>query len=172
MEFLKTATNPILIGQNGVGKTTIASNIAYQAILKGHTVLFTTAGKLLADLSSQDGKMAFARRLRYYEQPALLVIDELGYLSYSDGHADLLFEVISRRHEKKSTLVTTNKPFNEWGESFANASCVVSLVDLLVHHSEVINIVADSFRLREAKEEPSKRQQARATNLMAKSKQK
>ena len=111
LEFLKSAQNPILIGPNGVGKTTIACNIAYQAVLKGHKVLFTTASQLLTDLSSQDGKLAFKRRLRHYEQPDLLVIDELGYLSYSDGHADLLFEIISRRHEKKSTLVTTNKPF-------------------------------------------------------------
>lgn len=161
LEFLTSATNPIICGPNGVGKSTIACNIGYQAVLKGHSVLFTTAGNMLNDLAAQDGKMAFTRRLKHYEQQALLIIDELGYLSYSSRHADLLFEVISRRHEKRSTLVTTNKPFNEWGEIFPNASCVVSLIDRLVHHSEIISIEAPSFRLREAQEQASKRQLAR-----------
>lgn len=165
LEFLKSAINPILIGPNGVGKTTIARNIAHQAVLKGHSVLFTTAGDMLADLFSQDGKLAFARRLKHYEQPSLLIIDELGYMSYADGYADLLFEVISRRHEKKSTLVTTNKPFNEWGESFANASCLVSIIDRLVHHAEIITIDAASFRLKDSEEEAAKRRQARKVKL-------
>ena len=165
LEFLKSAINPILIGPNGVGKTTIARNIAHQAVLKGYSVLFTTAGDMLADLFSQDGKLAFARRLKYYEQPSLLIIDELGYMSYADGYADLLFEVVSRRHEKKSTLITTNKPFNEWGESFANASCLVSIIDRLVHHAEIITIDANSFRLKDSEEEAAKRKQARKVKL-------
>ena len=165
LEFLKKAINPILIGPNGVGKTTIARNIAHQALLKGHSVLFTTAGNMLADLFSQDGKLAFARRLKYYEQPSLLIVDEMGYMSYADGYADLLFEVVSRRHEKKSTLVTTNKPFNEWGESFANASCLVSIIDRLVHHAEIITIEADSFRLKDSEEEAEQRKQARKVKL-------
>ncbi len=161
LDFLAVASNPILCGPNGVGKSTIACNIGYQAVLKGHRVLFTTASDMLNDLASQDGRLAFLRRLKYYEQQGLLIIDELGYLSYSNRHADLLFEVISRRHEKRSTLVTTNKPFNEWGEIFPNASCVVSLIDRLVHHSEIISIEAESFRLREAQEEASNRKLAR-----------
>lgn len=90
--------------------------------------------------------------MHLYASPDLLVIDEIGYLSYSNRHADLLFELVSRRYESKSTIVTTNKAFKEWPEVFPNAACVVSLVDRLVHHSEVISIEGESYRLKEAKE--------------------
>lgn len=161
LAFLKEAINVILCGPNGVGKSTIACNIAHQTVLKGHSVLFTTAGQMLNDLVSQDGDNALHRRIKYYAQPHLLVIDEMGYLSYSNRCADLLFEIISRRYQEKSTLVTTNKPFSEWGEIFPNASCVVSLIDRLVHRSEIISIEAESYRLKEAKEQTLKRVEAR-----------
>ena len=109
LDFLREATNPILVGPNGVGKSTLAKNIAYQALVHGHTVLFTSAGQLLGDLSALDSDSTLRRRLRYYAGPRLLCIDEIGYLSYSNRHADLLFELISRRYEQKSTLVTTNR---------------------------------------------------------------
>jgi DNA replication protein DnaC len=162
--FLSEATNIILCGPNGVGKSTLACNIAYQAVLQGHTALFTTAGHMLNDLASQDGDNALRRRIKYYVQPTLLCIDEVGYLSYSNRHADLLFEIISRRYQEKPTLVTTNKPFSEWGEIFPNASCVVSLIDRLVHNSEIISIEAESFRLKEAKEQSLKRKESRTKN--------
>lgn len=154
LDFLKNEnpTNIIFCGPSGVGKSTIASNILYQAVLRGYTGLFTTAGRMLSELASQDGANALRRKIKYYSQPDVLVCDELGFLSYSNRHADLLFEIISRRYQKKSTLVTTNKPFAEWKEIFPNASCVVSLVDRLVHHSEIINIEAESFRFKEARE--------------------
>ena len=162
LDFLKTGGNIILFGPNGVGKSTIASNIGQQAALRGHTVIFTTAGKMLDELASQDGDQALARRLNYYDKPQLLIIDEVGYLSYSNRHADLLFAVISRRHQKRSTLITTNKPFNDWNQIFPNASCVVSLVDRLVHHSEIISIDAASFRLKEATDRAALRKRERA----------
>jgi DNA replication protein DnaC len=90
-----------------------------------------------------------------------LVIDEVGYLSYSNRFADLLFEIISRRYHEKSTVITTNKAFTEWRDIFPNAACVVSLIDRLVHRSEIINIEADSYRLKEAMEESAKRKAAR-----------
>ena len=112
---------------------------------------------MLGDLAALDSDSALRRRLRSYAHPNLLVIDEVGYLSYSNRHADLLFELVSRRYEHKSTVVTTNRPFAEWREVFPNATCVVSLVDRLVHHAEIIAIEGESYRLKEAQERSDQR---------------
>jgi DNA replication protein DnaC len=162
--FLKTATNAILVGASGLGKSTLAQNITHQAVLKGHTALFTSAGQLLGDLAALDSDSALRRRLRHYAAPSLLVIDEVGYLSYSNRHADLLFELINRRHEQKSTLITTNKSFSEWSEVFPNAACVVALIDRLVHHAEIIAIKGESYRLKEAQERAEQRTRKRKPN--------
>lgn len=151
LRFLEDASNVILVGPNGVGKTLLAQNLAHQAVLCGHTVRLLTAAELLSDLAAQETASALQRRVRHYLRPQLLVIDELGYLSYDHRHADLLFEIVSRRYTHKSVIITTNKPFAEWNEVFPNASCVVTLVDRLVHHAEIVQIDADSYRLREAK---------------------
>ncbi len=160
--FLEETANAVLVGPNGVGKSTIARNIAHQAVLAGHSVLFTNAAAMLNELAAQDGDNALRRRLALYARPRLLVIDEIGYLSYSNRHADLLFEIVSRRYEEKSTIITTNKPFAEWNQVFPNASCVVSLVDRLVHHAEIIPIEGESYRLKEAKERSENRRRQRA----------
>ena len=152
LEFLESATNAILVGPSGLGKTMIAQNIAHQAILQGRNVLFATAGQLLGDLAGLDSDSALRYRLRRYAAPDLLVIDEVGYQSYSNRHADLLFELINRRHEKKSTLITTNKSFSEWSEVFPNASCVVAMIDRLVHHADILAIKGESYRHKEAQE--------------------
>jgi DNA replication protein DnaC len=160
--FVAEAANAVLVGPNGVGKSTIARNIAHEAVLLGHTVLFTTAAQMLNELAAQDGDRALRQRLALYARPRLLVIDEIGYLSYSNRHADLLFEVVSRRYEEKSILITTNRPFGEWNEVFPNAACVVSLVDRLVHHAEIIPIEGESYRLKEARERTAQRKRQRA----------
>jgi len=162
LEFINDATNIIFLGSNGVGKSTIAQNLAYQAALQGHSVLFTSAANMLNDLAALDGDLALKRRLKYYAQPKLLVIDEVGYLSYSNRHADLLFEIINRRYENVSTIVTTNRPFSEWGEVFPNAACVVSLIDRLIHHSEILSIEGGSYRMKEAKERSTKKTKSKS----------
>ena len=161
LDFLKEAANVVLIGPNGVGKSMWAQNLAHQAVLQGATALFTTAGQLLGELAALDSDSALRRKLRHYAAPDLLVIDEVGYLSYANRHADLLFELVSRRYQAKSTLITTNRPFAEWHEVFPNAACVVSLIDRLIHNAEVIAIEGDSYRLKEAKERTEQRARRR-----------
>jgi len=152
LDFLRESANAVLVGPNGVGKTMLAKNIAHQALIHGHTVLFASAGNLLSDMAAKDSDSALRSRLRYYSSPDFLCIDEVGYLAYSNRYADLLFELISRRYESKSTLITTNQQFADWNQVFPNAACVVSLVDRLLHHSEVIPIEGKSYRLKEAQE--------------------
>jgi DNA replication protein DnaC len=161
LDFLKDATNALLVGPNGVGKSTLARNIAHHALVHGHTVLFTSAGQLLGELAALDSDSALRRRLWHYAAPALLLIDEVGYLSYSNRHADLLFELISRRYEQRSTVVTTNRPFAEWRDVFPNAACVVSMVDRLMHNAEIVAIDGESYRVKEALERTEQRAKQR-----------
>ena len=160
LHFIRDTANLILVGPNGVGKSMIAQNIAHHAVMQGYSALFINAAQMLGDLAAHDGDNALRRRLKHYAQPDLLVIDEVGYLSYGNRHADLLFNIINRRYELKSTLVTTNRPFAEWSEVFPNAACVVSIVDRLVHHSEIVVIEGESYRMREAKERAVKKKQS------------
>lgn len=165
--FIKEAVNPIFIGPNGIGKSMIAKNISHRAALRGHTVLFTTAAQMLGDLVTQETSTALQRHLARYCRPSLLVIDEVGYLSYDNRHADLLFEVVTRRYTEKATIITTNKVFSEWNEVFPNAACVVTLVDRLIHRSEIIEIKGESYRLKEARERQAKRTAERAAKKQA-----
>ncbi|MEJ8852873.1 IS21-like element helper ATPase IstB [Variovorax rhizosphaerae] len=167
LDFLQDASNVVLVGPNGVGKTMCACNLGYQAVLAGHTALFITAGQLLGELAALDSDSALRRRLRFYAAPAVLLIDEVGYLSYSNRHADLLFELVSRRYQQKSTVVTTNRAFAEWGEVFPNAACVVSLIDRLMHRAEVVRIEGKSWRQKEADEREAARKTERAASQAA-----
>lgn len=160
--FIEEAANIILIGPNGVGKTTIAQNIAHQALLCGHTLLCSNASAMLNDLAAQDTSTALARRLRRYTTPTVLLIDEVGYLSYDSRAADLLFEVVTRRHERRSIILTTNKPFAEWNEVFPNSSSVTALVDRLLHRAEIVKIEGDSYRAKEARERAAHKARQRA----------
>lgn len=150
--FVEDAANVVFLGPNAVGKTMICRNLAYEGVLRGFSVRFTTASAMLNDLAAQDGSRALNLALGRYTKPRILIVDEVGYLSYGNRHADLFFEVVTRRYEERPIVLSTNKPFGEWGEIFPSASCVVTLIDRLVHRSEIIPIAADSYRLKEAKE--------------------
>jgi DNA replication protein DnaC len=156
LDFLAEARNLVLVGANGLGKTMIAQNICHAAVLAGHSVLFRTASALLEELHRQtpEGRL---RKLRAYANVALLCIDEVGYLSFDDKSADLLYEVINRRYEQKSLILTTNKPFKEWNEVFPSAACIATLLDRLLHHAEVTVIEGSSYRVRESEQETTAR---------------
>ncbi|MGH8532656.1 MAG: ATP-binding protein [Gammaproteobacteria bacterium] len=161
LAFLKEAANVVLIGPNGLGKTMLLKNLAHQAVLHGLTARFTLASDMLHDLAAQDSTTALARRLRRYTTPTVLAIDELGYLSYDARYADLLFEVVTRRYQEHSILLTTNKPFGEWNQVFPNAACVITLVDRLLHRAEIIALAGKSYRLKEAQERAARKAKAR-----------
>lgn len=162
LAFLDEGANAILVGPNGVGKSMILRNLAHHALVRGHSVRFTTASDMLADLAAQESSVALARRMRRFVLPRLLCIDEVGYLSYSNRYADLLFEVVTRRYEtQRSIVLSTNKAFNEWSEVFPHAACTVTLVDRLVHRAEIIEVAGESYRLKEAKERTIKKNASR-----------
>ena len=159
LDFLDHARNVILVAPNGLGKTMIAKNIAHQAVVAGHSVLFVTAAQMLLDLCAQDSARALDRRLKHYARPRLLCIDEVGYLSSDNRNADLLFEVISRRYEHKSIVLTTNLAFSDWHTIFPSATSATALIDRVIHHAEVTAIEGDSFRKRDAEAAKSRRAQ-------------
>ena len=166
LKFVEEPANVIFVGGNGLGKTMLAQSLAHLAVLAGYRTRFTAASQMLTELSSQDGASARLRTLKKYTSPDLLVVDELGYLSYDNHYADLLYEVINGRYKRSATVVTTNKVFKEWGEIFPNAGCVVTLVDRLTHKAEIVPIEGESYRHKEALE----RAQQRAKGKREKSK--
>ncbi len=168
LDFVRVASNAILVGANGTGKTMITKNLVHKAVTAGFRARFVTASDMLADLAQATAPATRQRRLRRYTRPDLLAIDEVGYLSYDNRHADLLFEVINGRYQRRSTIVTTNMPFSQWPTVFPTATCVVTLVDRLTHHAEIVHIVAESYRQHEAREQELARAGARDQKRRAK----
>lgn len=162
IDFAAEAANVIIVGPNGIGKTMIAKNIVHRAILAGRTARFVTASELLNELAAQESSSALLRRLRRYSHPEILAIDELGYLATSSEHADLLFEVITRRYQEKSIVLTTNKAFTEWNDVFPSATCVVTMIDRLIHKAEIVKIEGESYRLKEHQERAKEREKRRS----------
>jgi DNA replication protein DnaC len=166
--FIAEGLNVILLGPNGVGKTMLLRNLAHHCLVRGHTVRVASASDMLAELAAQDSATALARRLRRYVLPQVLYIDEVGYLSYNSRYADLLFEVVTRRYDAhKPIVLSTNKAFSDWSEVFPHAACTVTLVDRLVHRSEIIEIEGESYRLKEAKERTANKRAARRNKKAA-----
>src|SRR5467141_2015756 len=156
LDFIHEARNFVLVGQNGLGKTMIAQNICHLAVLAGCSVLFRTAAAIVEDLRHEmfEGRR---RKLRGYGRADLLCIDELAYLSFDDKAADILYEVINRRYERRSVIVTTNRAFKEWNQVFPNATCIATLLDRLLHHADVTRLEGDSYRIRESQREATTR---------------
>jgi len=152
LDFLQDHRNVVLVAPQGLGKTMIAQNIAHQAVLAGHSVLFITAAQVLLDLRAQESARSLDRRLKYYARIGLLVLDEVGYLAFDAANADLLFQVIALRYEKKSLVLTTNLAFSDWPSIFPSATTATALIDRVVHHADVLAIEGHSYRLREAEQ--------------------
>lgn len=156
LDFIPEARNLVLVGRNGLGKTMIAQNICNAAVLAGHSVLFRSAAAMLEDLHRQSPE-GRRRKLRTYGNAGVLCVDEVGYLSFDDKAADLLYEVVNRRYERKPVILTTNRPFKEWNEVFPNATCIATLLDRLLHHADVTVIEGNSYRVRESEQETAAR---------------
>jgi DNA replication protein DnaC len=160
LDFITEARNLILVGSNGLGKTLIAKNLAHQAVLAGHTVLFRTAAELIADLSC-DSPAQRRQKLHRYGRVSLLVIDEVGYLAYDAHAADLLYEVVNRRYEQGALVLTTNRAFRDWNAVFPHATSIATMLDRLMHHADVTVIEGQSYRVRESEAEAAARRKTK-----------
>jgi DNA replication protein DnaC len=163
LHFIASGVNVVLAGPNGIGKSMIACNIGHAALTAGHSVLFTSTARLLNRLAAEDSASTLERHLRGCCRPTVLILDEVGYLSYGNRHADLLFEIVSRRYERgRPIVITTNRPFSEWNQTFPNASCLVTMIDRLCHRCEVVKLDGKSYRLKESLEQREERARGRA----------
>ena len=149
LEFIKHRKDIILIGNPGVGKSFLAKCMAYAATQAGIKVLFTTAMDMINHLISAEADHSLLKKLQYYQSQELLVIDEIGYLSLGTQGSNLFFQVISARHERKSTVITTNRPFAQWGEIFDNTTVATAIADRLVYNSEILILEGPSYRKRD-----------------------
>jgi DNA replication protein DnaC len=152
LEFLKQGENFLFRGPAGAGKTTLAQNYGLRALECGYSVRFSTVSAALADLLQQESLPATERRLKRYTTPSLLILDELGYLPCDARAADMFFHIISRRHEKRSVIITTNLSYKQWGSVFPGAACLTTIVDRFAQHCHSIDIDAESWRHHEAQE--------------------
>ena len=155
LSFLKEKGNVIFLGGVGLGKTHLATALAYEACLSGHSTFFTTAIDIVNTLAAAPSANRLKIELKKYLSPDILLVDELGYLPIDKLGADLLFQVFSQRYETASTIVTTNQAYKNWAKIFNNdASLTSAVLDRLLHHADTITIEGKSYRMKDQIEEP------------------
>lgn len=146
LEFLNKRMDIILIGNPGVGKSYLAKCLAYAATQKGIKTLFTTAMDMINHLITAEANHLLLKKLQYYQSQDLLVVDEIGYLPLGKQGSHLFFQVISARHTKKSTVITTNLPFSEWSNIFDGTTAATAIADRLIYNSEILILEGQSYR--------------------------
>ncbi len=150
LKFIDEKSNVIFLGNVGLGKTHLATALGYHACLKGYTVLFCSAVDTINNLAAAQAAGRLKQELKKYHKPALVILDELGYLPIDKTGADLLFQIISHRYEQGSLIITTNRAFKDWPEIFNNDSTLTSaLLDRLLHHTETVVIEGKSYRMKD-----------------------
>lgn len=149
--FVHQAANVLFLGPPGVGKTHLAVALGLAALEQGYSVYFTSAHRMIQDLTAAHQENRLRRRLRLYLAPKVLIIDEIGYEAFPPAAATLFFQVVSARYEKASIILTSNKSFSEWGDILGDPVVATAILDRLLHHAYVVNIRGESYRLRERK---------------------
>jgi DNA replication protein DnaC len=150
LKFVEDKVNVIVLGGVGLGKTHLATALGYAACLKGHSVLFATAVDVINTLAAAQNAGRLKQELNKYLKPTLIILDEIGYLPIDKTGADLLFQIISKRYEQGSIVLTSNRVFKKWPEIFNNDSTLTSaLLDRLLHHAETVLIEGKSYRMKD-----------------------
>ena len=149
LRFIENKENIIFVGSPGVGKTHLAISIGIEAAKNRDSTYFINCNELISNLKKAHSENRFMNRLNHYAKYKVLIIDEMGFLPIDSDGANMLFQLINKRYEKHSTIITTNKPFGKWHEIFGDVTLANAILDRLLHHSHIININGNSYRLKD-----------------------